>query len=388
MKASNYLIEVHSDPGHIDAAQWDELLFAQARSSPFMQHAYLNLLHTSGCATAATGWQPQFITVSLGGQLEAACPAYLKNHSYGEYVFDWAWAQAYHRHGLRYYPKLVVAVPFTPVEGPRLMARNGESRRLLVQALVSLARERQASSIHVLFCPGGEVPALGDSQTWLPRQGLQFHWQQPRAGHWPDLDSFLTSLHRDKRKKILQERRRVTAQGVVFETLEGTEISDADWAFFHRCYLNTYREHGSAPYLSEGFFREVGRAMPKDWLLFIASRAGRRVAASLLALDPAHGAAFGRYWGSLEPVDCLHFEACYYQPLAWCMAKGYVRFEGGAQGTHKLARGLLPASTNSAHWVAHEGFRQALSEHLQAEHQEIGEAAMALALHSPFRPEP
>ncbi len=331
-----------------------------------MRHEYLLALFESGSATADTGWMPQFLVVEHGSQLIAACALYVKDHSYGEYVFDWAWADAYQRHGLRYYPKLLNAVPFTPVPGPRLLARDAAGRKLLLQAIEQLARNAELSSAHLLFLDDADREAA-DAAGWMLRSTVQFHWTNREPEPYADFADFLATLQRDKRKKIQQERRRVADAGVTFSTHEGTAISGADWDFFYRCYALTYEAHRSTPYLTRDFFARMSASMPENWLLFLAWKNGRRVAASLIGIDRVHGAAFGRYWGAVEHVDCLHFAACYYEPLAWCIANGMRRFEGGAQGEHKMARGLLPVQTWSAHWLAHPQFAQAVAQFLQRE---------------------
>jgi hypothetical protein len=310
-----------------------------------------------------------------------ACPAYLKAHSYGEYVFDWAWADAYRRHGLPYYPKLLVAVPFTPVPGSRLLAVDDEARTALAHALRALARETDASSLHVLFGDDADQAAL-DNAGCTARHGVQFHWT---AEGDPDFTAFLARLQRDKRKKIQQEQRRVRESGVSFVAKEGVQISPADWDFFYRCYQLTYRAHHSMPYLSRGFFETMACEMTPHWLMFIAQRDNTPIAASLIALDPARRAAFGRYWGAVEQVPCLHFDACYYQPLAWCIANGYRRFEGGAQGEHKMARGLMPTPTASSHWLAHPSFAEAVNEFLAREGEAISGYLDELNEHAPFK---
>jgi len=367
----DYVIRVFDDPARIDAAAWDSLLAATPGSTPFMQHAYLLALHRSSSAVTETGWLPQFLAVFDGDVLVAACPLYLKDHSYGEYVFDWAWADAYQRHGLNYYPKLLSAVPFTPVPGPRLMARDDASRRGLLRAMQRLAHDAKLSSAHVLFLDDADQQAARD-EGWMMRSTVQFHWTQrdglePEAVPWPDFSAFLASMQREKRKKIQQERRRVNDAGVSFVELEGAQITTDDWDFFYRCYCQTYREHRSTPYLTRDFFARMADTMPANWLLFVAMKDGDRVAASLVCIDPTPKTAFGRYWGALVHIPCLHFEACYYRPLAWCIANGYVRFEGGAQGEHKMARGLLPVQTWSAHWLAHPQFAQAVGDFLERE---------------------
>jgi uncharacterized protein len=298
--------------------------------------------------------------------LVAACPLYVKEHSYGEYVFDWAWADAYQRHGLAYYPKLLDAVPFTPVPGPRLLARDEAGRGLLLRAMQQLARDAKLSSAHLLFLDEADQQAA-IAEGWMMRSTVQFHWTQREGAPYADFTDLLASLQREKRKKIQQERRRVADAGVTFTALAGAQIAPDDWDFFYRCYAQTYREHRSTPYLTRDFFDRMARTMPENWLLFQAWRGGARVAASLIGIDPEQRSAFGRYWGAVEHIPCLHFEACYYQPLAWCIANGYVRFEGGAQGEHKMARGLLPVQTWSAHWLAHPQFAQAVGDFLARE---------------------
>ncbi|MEP6873215.1 MAG: GNAT family N-acetyltransferase [Burkholderiales bacterium] len=366
ISAKDYVIRVFDDPAAIDAAAWDSLLAATPSRTPFMQHAYLLAMHRSASAVAETGWLPQFLAVFDGDTLLAACPLYLKEHSYGEYVFDWAWADAYQRHGLSYYPKLLSAVPFTPVPGPRLMARDDAARRVLLRAMQQLARDAELSSAHVLFLDEADCEAAR-IEGWMMRSTVQFHWTPPPDAPWSDFAAFLASMQREKRKKIQQERRRVVDAGVSFAELEGTQITPDDWDFFYRCYCQTYREHRSTPYLTRDFFTRMAATMPANWLLFIASRDGERIAASLVCIDPVRRTAFGRYWGALVHIPCLHFEACYYRPLAWCIANGYRRFEGGAQGEHKMARGLLPVQTWSAHWLAHPQFAQAVGDFLARE---------------------
>jgi len=366
-KGSNdYVIRVIDHPALVDASQWNALLDAQPSSTPFMRHEYLLAMHESGSAVDASGWEPQFLVMFEADQLVAACPLYLKTHSYGEYVFDWAWADAYQRHGLRYYPKLLCAVPFTPVPGPRLLARDASARIALLEAMKQFAHQAKLSSAHVLFLDEADQRAAR-SAGWMMRSTVQFHWVNRQPQPYADFAEFLASLQREKRKKIQQERRRVSDAGVSFSTLQGAQITEADWDFFYRCYTLTYRAHHSSPYLTRDFFARMASSMAENWLLFIAWKDGERVAASLIAIDPARRSAFGRYWGATEHVSCLHFEACYYQPLAWCIAQGYQRFEGGAQGEHKMARGLLPVQTWSAHWLAHPQFAQAVADFLERE---------------------
>nr|WP_315494827.1 GNAT family N-acetyltransferase [uncultured Rhodoferax sp.] len=391
----NYVIGVHASVHGVDAAAWDGLLAAQAQPSPFMRHAYLAAMEESGSATADTGWAPHCITLHAGGVLQAACMVYLKHHSYGEYVFDWAWASAYQQHGVPYYPKAVIAVPFTPVPGARLLARNAQARAALLKAVVSWCENVGASSLHTLFASDDDVQTSDDAGLML-RHTVQFHWQNTTPGY-ADFDAFLASLAQDKRKKIRQERRKVAEAGVTFRHAQGSAISEADWDFFYRCYERTYLEHGNPPYLNRDFFARMAGTMPENWLLFVAERNGRPIASSLIAIGAySTGAsglngtqttrvAYGRYWGALEPVGCLHFEACYYQPLQWCIANGYQRFEGGAQGEHKMARALLPVKTTSTHWLAHPAFADAVARFLEREGQGIGNYLDDLGQRSPFK---
>ncbi|MGE4240358.1 GNAT family N-acetyltransferase [Ramlibacter sp.] len=365
-------------PGSVTANDWNALLPAEA--SPFMRHEYLAALHGSGSATPATGWTPRFLTLWRGDELHAACPLYLKGHSYGEYVFDWAWANAYAQHGLEYYPKALVAVPFTPVPGPRLLARDDAARAALVRALVALCRDEKLSSLHLLFANDADVQACSEAGLML-RHTVQFHWTNT-AG-WRRFDEFLASLAQEKRKKIRQERRKVADAGVTFRWSRGVDIAAADWDFFYRCYDRTYREHGNAPYLERDFFRRMASELPSSWLLFVAEHGGEPIASSLIALGDS--VAYGRYWGALKRVDCLHFEACYYQPLQWCIENGFTRFEGGAQGEHKMARALMPVKTTSAHWLAHPAFADAVERFLEREGQGIENYLDHLAERNPFR---
>lgn len=372
---NDYVIRVAGSPSEIDAQAWNRLVDQNTDPSPFMRHAYLLALHESGAATESTGWKPRFVTVWLGPDLVAACPLYLKSHSYGEYVFDWAWAQAHEQHGLDYYPKGLVAVPFTPVPGARLLTSSPPAREALVGALEQLAQTWKLSSLHLLFAREDDLEAT-TRRGWLTRETVQFHWTQGGPDEQPttqlrDFDHFLSGLQQDKRKKIRQERRKVAEAGVRFRWARGAEIQPQDWAFFWACYERTYFEHGNPPYLTPDFFDRVARTLPDHWLMFVAERENRPIASSLIALDPSRRIAYGRYWGAVERVDCLHFEACYYQPLQWCIEHGYRRFEGGAQGEHKMARALMPVRTHSAHWLAHPAFADAVDRFLIRERRGV-----------------
>jgi predicted N-acyltransferase len=384
LTATDYVTRVLNSPLAISAEAWDALLAHSPTRSPFMRHAYLTALHQSASACAQTGWQAQFITLWQGTTLVAACPLYLKNHSHGEYVFDWAWARAYAEHGLDYYPKALVAVPFTPVPGPRLLAIDAPARAALVQALLLHMRQEDLSSLHLLFVSDQDAEACRDAGMAL-RTTVQFHWHNRLPKPYADFDDFLNQLQQEKRKKIRQERRKVVEAGVGFRHLSGADIGAEDWAFFLRCYQQTYFEHGNAPYLTPAFFEAMRTEMSEHWLLIVAGREGRDIAASLIGLDRPAGVAYGRYWGALERVDCLHFEACYYQAIEWCIEQGFGRFEGGAQGEHKLARALLPVTTTSAHALSHPAFEDAVRRYLEREGDGLSAYVQDLQQRSPLK---
>ncbi len=381
----DYVTRVFEDMDAIAPEVWDGLLHMQATPTPFMRHAYLQAMSASGSAVPSSGWALRLLTLWQGPALAAACPVWLKGHSRGEYVFDWAWAEAYQRHGLAYYPKAIVASPFTPVPGSRLLARSPDARSALMEALTGWCAREGLSSLHILF--GDETDQRSCAQAGLMlRQQVQFHWQN--AG-WRDFEDFLASLNQEKRKKIRQERRKVREAGVVFRTVLGNQASAADWAFVQQCYQQTYWEHGNPPYLQPGFFEAMRHDMPENWVIFIGEREGQPMAMSLIGLQrgaqgQAH-VAYGRYWGATQRVDCLHFEACYYQPIEWCLAHAVQRFEGGAQGEHKMARALLPVNTASAHWIAHPAFAEAIARFLERESEGVTQYLEVLAQHSPLR---
>lgn len=354
-------------------AEWDAL----AGGNPFASHAFLSALVETGCAAARTGWRPRFLLLERDGTLAAAMPLFLKSHSWGEYVFDWAWAEAFARHGLAYYPKLVCAVPFTPVTGPRLLAREETDRAKLLAAALDLAKE--VSSLHVLFPPADEAGFLERAGLML-RRTVQFHWEN--AGY-ADFEAFLGRLTAHRRKVIRQERRRVREAGVALRRLRGAEIGRAHWEFFERCYRRTYAERAMRPYLSLDFFIRIGETMRERMVLVLAERRGRPIAAALL-VESAE-ALYGRYWGALEHVPLLHFECCYYQGIEHAIERGLARFEGGAQGEHKLARGLLPVETLSAHWIANPRLARAVGEFLARERLGIARYVNELAEFAPFK---
>lgn len=366
-------IEVVDTLRRIDAHQWNAL----AGDHPMLSYAFLHALHETGCASAKAGWHPQFVLAWDGDVLAGAMPLYLKGHSYGEYVFDWAWADAYHRAGLEYYPKLLSAIPFSPVGANKLLARNAAVREPLLRAALRLARE--ASSLHVLFPQGDELDLL-EAHGMLTRRGVQFHWYNPG---YDGFDAFLAVLSHDKRKKIKQERRKVREAGIEFRWLIGPQITASHWAFFNKCYRTTYRAHHSSPYLSLDFFEEIGAKLPENVLLVLAERSGTPVASALNIFGG--DTLYGRYWGTTEFVSGLHFEACYYQAIEFCIARKLRVFEGGAQGEHKLARGFTPVETSSAHWLKHPQFANAIEKFLAKEANGVLHYIDELNEHSPYR---
>ncbi|MEY4712387.1 MAG: hypothetical protein RIS88_1837 [Pseudomonadota bacterium] len=383
--SNDYVTRVSGHPAQVPREAWNALLGPGPQASPFMRHEYLCALHESASATAQTGWTPAFITLWRGDVLQAACPLYLKAHSYGEYVFDWAWANAYEQNGLAYYPKALVGIPFTPVPGTRLLARDDAARQALLREVLRFCDQEKLSSLHLLFL-GDEDRQACAAQGLMARHSVQFHWTNTGPGY-VDFEAFLASLSQDKRKKIRQERRKVAEAGVGFRAICGPDMSTADWDFFYRCYERTYLEHGNAPYLTRAFFAQMAREMAAHWVMFLGERGARPIACSLVAVSEAApgGVAYGRYWGALERVDCLHFEACYYQPLQWCIGQGLRRFEGGAQGEHKLARALMPVRADSAHWLAHPAFADAVARFLEREGQGVERYMDNLERRSPLR---
>ncbi|MGZ8290317.1 MAG: GNAT family N-acetyltransferase [Telluria sp.] len=378
----NYRTHIVSSLAEIGQAAWDGLVAKQDKPNPFLSYAFLHALHESGSASEDTGWQPQYMALYDGDELAAAMPLYVKFHSYGEYVFDWAWADAYERNGLEYYPKLLSAIPFTPVTGPRLMAVDAGARAALVQVLRSTQKASGVSSTHILYPPEEEAQQLAEAGYML-RSGVQFHWLNPG---YRDFDEFLATLERKKRKNINAERRKVKEASVTMRRVRGIDALEADWRLFHRCYRHTYAAHHSTPYLNLEFFLRIGRTMPENILLIVAERDGSPVASSMVI--HSEDTLFGRYWGELEHVPCLHFETAYYQPLEFCIEQKIAVFEGGAQGEHKMARGFLPTRTWSAHWLAHEAFSDAIERFLERESGGIESYIDELNERNPFRTAP
>lgn len=372
----------------IDAQVWNDLNAAAHSSqigSCLLSHAFLSAFEKSNSVSSKTGWQPQHLLISQADQVIAAIPLYAKGHSYGEFVFDWAWADAYQRNGLEYYPKWLVGVPFTPVGGVRLLCAP-QHKMLAAQALMAWVKRSKLSSLHVLFTEEADQKALKDVGC-LTRQHTQFHWFNPA---WADFEAYLASLTQSKRKKIRAERRKVAQAGVLTRVVTGTDITSDEWQFFYRCYANTYHMRGNPPYLTTEFFEHVAQTCADNCVMVIAQHSHNQqdIASALLWYDKTPDGKtrlYGRYWGALEHVDCLHFEVAYYAPIEWAIANGIDIIEGGAQGEHKLARGFTPVTTQSAHWLAHEGFADAVEQYLERER--AGVAAYTDSLKSPFRHE-
>ncbi|MDB5771030.1 MAG: N-acetyltransferase [Burkholderia sp.] len=375
----NYRTCIVSSLSEVGQPAWDALVGMQSDANPFLSFAFLHALHESGSASPKTGWRPQYLTLWRGDRLEAALPLYAKSHSYGEYVFDWAWADAYQRNGLDYYPKLLSAIPFTPVTGNRLLARDAAARAALIEALGVIQQDAGLSSTHILYPTETEARALEEAGFML-RSAVQFHWLNDGYGSFED---FLATLERKKKKNIRAERRKVQEAGVTFRHVRGQDATEADWRFFKRCYDHTYAAHYSTPYLNLDFFLRIGADMPQHILLIVAEQDGKPIASSLL-IHNEH-TLYGRYWGGLKEVPCLHFETAYYQPLEFCIANRIESFEGGAQGEHKMARGFLPQKTWSAHWLAHPAFADAIEHFLRRESGGIDAYIDELNDHSPFK---
>ncbi len=373
-------VRFHATLDEIDADAWNALL---ADDNPFVDHAFLAGLERNACIEPAQGWQPYHLGLYDGERLVAAAPLYLKGNSHGEYVFDWSWASAYARNGLSYYPKLLCAVPYSPVTGPRLLVdRSGDAsalRALLIATIRSEARRLGLSSAHLNFASAADVEAFADD-AWLPRFDWQFHW---RNEGWRNFDEFLGALNHKKRKNIRHERARVERAGVVCEIRHGDEIDDREWRTLHGFYLATFDDKGNFPALTLAFFRHLGRAMPRRVLAVLCRREGRLIAGALLLRSTT--TLYGRYWGSAEDVEGLHFEACYYQGIDYCLREGLQSFEPGAQGEHKLARGFLPTRTHSFHWIADAPFRSAIADALARERRLLQDYGEELLEHSPYR---
>lgn len=372
--------QLHERISDIPAPAWDALA---GNGNPFLRHAFLAGLERTGCLRRDWGWTPLHAALWEGERLVAAAPAYLKTNSHGEFVFDHAWAHAWQRQGLPYYPKWLCAVPYTPVTGPRLLADDEAARASLIEAMRGHAREAGLSGLHVNFLPETEAGVFGGD--WLEREDVQFHWR--RDPRWRDFQDFADALDRRKRKNLLAERRKVTDAGIELRIVHGDEAGDADLAEAHALYCLTFTDKGNAPALTLEFFRHLAQAMPRALVLVLARQHGETVAAATCLRGPDR--LYGRYWGSRVDVPGLHFETCYHQGIAYCLDQGIDAFEPGAQGEHKLARGFLPVLTRSRHWVAEAGFVEPLRAWCAEERAHARRYAAALAQrHNPYRVPP
>jgi len=362
----------------IPAADWDAL---HDGANPFVRHAFLAGLEIHGCLRAEWGWNPLHLAVWEGDALVAAAPGYLKTNSHGEFVFDHAWAQAYARHGQDYFPKWLGAVPYSPVTGPRLLARDADAAADLREAIAAVVEDNGLSSAHVNFHRADEDAGFGDPDgPWLLREDVQYHWQ--RQPEWHDFDAFLAAMDHKHRKNIRQERNKVRQAGLRLRTVTGHDATDADLAAMHGFYLRTFHEYGNSPALTLDFLRHLAAAMPASLVIFLAERDGVPLAGALCLRGG--DTLYGRYWGG-APLPGLHFETCYYQGIEYCLREGLQRFEPGAQGEHKIARGFLPAIVRSRHWIADPGFRAPLADWCAQERESVRQHAASLGAHSPFR---
>lgn len=351
--------------------------------NPFIRHEFLVALERNACVGADSGWRPNHLLVHEAGRLVGAAPMYLKDHSYGEFVFDWAWAEAYMRIGLAYYPKLVVAVPFTPVPGSRLLVGpNTNAQRVaqvIIGGIVAHAKHEKVSSLHCLFTNPADTDRLAPNG-FMRRTGCQFHWHNHG---YEDFDEFLDGLTSKRRKQIKRERREVQRANLDVRIMSGHEISEGEWSAYNRLYRSTFDRKWGFPTLTLGFFKEVGRTMPESVVLTMVSSEGQEIAGALSFRGS--NSLFGRHWGCSKFYHSLHFEACYYRAIDYCIRHGLKRFEAGAQGEHKISRGFSPVPTWSAHWIEHEGFREAVGKFLKSEEREMARYIAAANEHSPYK---
>jgi uncharacterized protein len=375
-----YQLSTHEAIDQIAASDWNRLVDAD---TPFLRHEFLSAMERHGCVGEALGWIPRHLALrDPSGTLVAAAPCYLKFNSYGEFVFDWSWAAAYRRNGLDYYPKLVVGSPYTPATGPRLLTAAGPRRdeyaRALAEGAVRVAEGSGVSSLHWLFTTATETDLLA-AQGLLRRRGCQFQWTNHGYGTFDDL---LTAFTAEKRKKIKRERRRVWESGLRLQRLRGDQVGEAEWAAFHRLYCDTFQRHGGLATLTLPFFQEIATTMGPNLLLILAEQGQTIVAAAFGLLGER--SLFGRHWGASADFHSLHFEACYYQGLEYCIAAGLSHFEPGAQGEHKVSRGFLPTPTWSAHWIANPGFRAGIRRFLREEERAMNDYHEEMYSHSPY----
>ncbi len=364
----------------VEASAWDALANPPGRAAnPFVAHAFLLALEVSGSVGPGTGWRPAHILVEDGETLAAAAPAYVKTHSQGEYVFDHGWADAFERAGGRYYPKLQIAVPFTPAPGPRFLARDDDARRALIEAAAAVAAQNGLSSVHATFLAEDEWRLAGETG-WLQRMDRQFHWANDG---YASFDDFLARLSSDKRKNLRKERRRALENGVEIEWITGPTLTEDHWDAFFTFYMDTGGRKWGSPYLTRAFFSEIGARMADAVLLVMAKREGRYIAGALNFIGG--DTLYGRNWGAVEHHPFQHFECCYYQAIDFAIAHDLSRVEAGAQGEHKLLRGYAPSPTYSAHFITHPGLRRAVADYLERERDAVADDIEILAGHLPFR---
>lgn len=380
----DFSVRTHPSIDAIAAAEWNRLA---GEDHPFLRHEFLAALEHQGCVGEQYGWIPQHLTLQdRQGKLVAAAPCYLKFNSYGEFVFDWSWAEAFHRSGIAYYPKLVIASPYTPATGPRILTEDTPCRALyaghIIKGALQLAEKAELSSLHWLFTAEAETQWL-EQFGLLRRLGCQFHWHNRGYHSFEDL---LDRFSAPKRKSVKRERRRVLEAGIHFRLLNGGEVSTADWAVFHQLYGSTFHRRGGLPTLSLGFFHEIATTMGEN-LLLVMAYAGRRIVAAAFNLQGTE-TLYGRHWGCNEAFHSLHFETCYYQGLEHCIAKGLSRFEPGAQGEYKISRGFLPTATWSAHWIADPRFRSAIGRFLELERTDMQRYLEKMQRRSPYKQRP
>ena len=390
MTASLYFAQVHDSISHIPALAWNGLI-TDPHASPFIRHEYLQALEQSGSVTAQTGWTPcHFVIQSVATQeIVCALPAYLKTHSYGEYVFDWSWANAYQQNGLSYYPKLLCAIPFTPVGGSRILGDDPVTQELLIESVLAFIKEKAISSFHVLFPPQKNAPLLLE-HGFLRRESIQFHWQNHSLDRpsekLANFEEFLYTLNKKRRNNIYRERASVVASSITFEHVPGELAKQEDWDDFYTFYATNYFNHGNAPYLKLAFFQQIGQTMGPYVHLIFALKDQRRIACSLIFRNrQPHERAYGRYWGASEFVNNLHFETAYYQSIEFCIKEGIDIFEGGAQGEHKIHRGLLPVNLFSMHYLVDDRFANAVENFLTQEGNSIHRYLNELVEHQPIK---
>ncbi len=372
-------VTVHNSLAGIAASDWNRLCGDQY---PFLRHEFLSLAEETGCVSESSGWTPRHLTIGEPGELRAAMPLYEKSHSWGEFVFDWAWANAYNQAGLQYYPKLVSAIPFTPAPCPKMLlasAEDSEAANGLLQGAVKLAVDTDCSSFHLLFPSADEIPLL-ESAGLLVRKDCQFHWHNRG---YETFDDFLATFTAAKRKKARRDRRRVQEHEIAFRRLRGGDMTEADWSLVYTLISRTFLQRGSLPYFNEAFFVALGAALPDNLLVILAEKDAQTVAAAVFFESDT--VLYGRYWGSDGHYDALHFETCYYQGIDYCIDTGKQVFEPGTQGEHKISRGFAPETTWSAHWLAHPEFADAVSRYLDEEARHVDRYMDAVDSRTPYK---